>query len=154
MIYRTLQVPALWMALATGTKQETCRFGFLIYRTLQVPAKGAAQAAPLTPHGSSFSCWKKREQKTIQGDYCPLENPLLGSALAASPDPTAGILCGNSRRIESQQVRSFTGKFCTLIRLSQNRETARQADSPVSSANSLESSKCNLVPFRADRAGK
>ena len=58
---------------------------FLIYRTSEVPAKGAAQAAPLTPPGPSFSCWKKRKQKTIQGDYCPLENPLLGSALAASP---------------------------------------------------------------------
>ena len=28
----------------------------LFYRTSQVPAKGAAQAAPLTPPGSSFSC--------------------------------------------------------------------------------------------------
>ena len=42
---------------------------------------------PQTPAGPSFSCWKKRKQKTIQGDYCPLENPLLGSALAA---PHAG----------------------------------------------------------------
>ena len=61
--------------------------GLLIYRTSQVPASGAVQPMPPNPQGPSFSCWKKRKQKTIQGDYCPLENPLLGSALAA---PHAG----------------------------------------------------------------
>ena len=66
----------------------------------------------------------------------------------SSPPPTAGILGGNSRRIESQQVRSFTGKFCTLIRISQNRATARQAVSLILGASGLESSKCNLAPFR------
>ena len=57
---------------------------------------------PQTPAGPSFSERQKRKQKIVQGDSCPLENPPLGSPLAVSPDPTAGILGGNNRRVESQ----------------------------------------------------
>ena len=64
----------------------------MIDRTLQVPASGAVQPMPPNPQGPSFSERQKRKQKIVQGDSCPLENPLLGSALAASPDPTAGKL--------------------------------------------------------------
>ena len=56
---------------------------------------------PQTPAGPSFSERQKRKQKIVQGDSCPLENPPLGSALAASPDPTAGIFSGNNKLIES-----------------------------------------------------
>ena len=70
---------------------------------------------PPNPQGPSFSERQKRKQKIVQGDCCPLENPLLGSALAASPDPTAGILDGRNKLIESQQARSFTGKHRTLL---------------------------------------
>ena len=56
---------------------------------------------PPNPQGPSFSERQKRKQKIVQGDCCPLENPLLGSALAASPGPTAGFLSGNSRCSES-----------------------------------------------------
>ena len=119
LILSNLAGPGVGGGSDRSAEYETCRFGLLIYRTLQVPAKGAAQAAPLTPLGPSFSCWKKRKQKTIQGDYCPLENPLLGSALAASPDPTAGILSGNNRHIESQRVRFLHRKTLLFVKLPQ-----------------------------------
>ena len=138
LFYRTCEVP--------GTKYETCRFGLLIYRTLQVPAKGAAQAAPLTPLGPSFSCWKKRKQKTIQGDCCPLENPLLGSALAASPGPTAGFLSGNSRCSESA-LAFFAGLLFPISALYQVR-ASRPSLRRLARANCARSSAAlwNFVP--------
>ena len=93
---------------ATGAEYETCRFKAFDLSNLAGPGVGGGSGRaharrpplslrdispaprgnlPQTPAGSSFSERQKRKQKIVQGDCCPLENPLLGSALAA---PHAG----------------------------------------------------------------
>ena len=87
----------------------------MIYRTLQVPAKGAFGPPPNTP-GPSFSSGRKGCKRPFKRDYVPLKDSPVGEPSGRVPHtPTAGILGGNSKRMESQRVRSCCLKSLRLI---------------------------------------
>ena len=77
--------------------------------------RGLFSPCPRTPKGLPFLVGRKGSKRPFKRGVAPLKDSPRGSALAASPDPTAGFLGGGSKLIESQEVRSFAGKCCTLL---------------------------------------
>ena len=163
--YRTSQVPALGAAQAARTRAvPLCRFA-----TFPPPRGGIV---PNTPRPFLFLLEEKEAKdylggappKDPQGERSgrPARGPSPFVALRHFPrtagesspyTPTAGILCGSSRRIESQYARSCCRKILLFVKLFHNRATVRQAVSPVLGADSLGTSACNLTLFCANLAG-
>ena len=67
---------------------------------LRGPGVGGCSAHAPEPPRAFLFLLEEKEAKDYLGGY-PLKTP-RGSALAASPDPTAGFLGGNNKHSESQ----------------------------------------------------
>ena len=109
MIYRTCEVPALGAAQAARTRAvPLCRFA-----TFPPPRGGIV---PQTPTGPIFSYGRKDGKRPFKRDVVPLKDSPVGEPSGRVPHtPTAGILGGNSKRMESQRVRSCCLKSLRLI---------------------------------------
>ena len=93
LFYQTSQVPAKGAAQAARVEYETCRFRAFDLSDLAGPSVGGCSAhAPEPPRAFLFLVEEKEAKDHLGGLLSPLKIPLLGSALAASPDPTAGKL--------------------------------------------------------------
>ena len=125
---------------------------FFILSDLAGPSVGGCSAhAPEPPRAFLFLVEEKEAKDHLGGS--PLKTP-RGSALAASPDPTAGFLGGRSKHNKRAEAHSPYWKTLLFMKLCRYRATARQADSPISGANGSESSQGNLSLFRPNRAGR
>ena len=112
---------------------------------------GRLRPRPQTPAGPSFSSGRKGCKRPFRG--IPPKDP-QGERSGRVPHftPTAGILGGRSRHIESRKARFLCRNILRFFNLLQYRTTARQAVSPVLGVCRQGALECNLSLFRADWA--
>ena len=130
-------------------------FSFIVFYSIgpRRSRRKGRSGRPLTPPAPSFLMEEKMEKDHLGGH--PLKTP-RGSALAASPisppRPDSSVVGTSTTRARRLILRRK--KFYSLYSFLGYRATVRQPVSPVSSANGSASSECNLIPFRANQAGR